>query len=244
VLGLPSPLMTPDPTARLKERPLPIKLACIDMAGTTVSDGGIVLQAFSAALEAVGLAGDDFGTAMKYAHDTMGFAKTAVFGRLLGDEVLVDKALTAFDASILEVISQGGVPEIPDAAKTLKALGQGGTQVCLTTGFSAVVQEAIVAQLGWGDLVSLQVAPGPRLRGRPYPDMVLFAALELKVDDVREIAVVGDTSNDLWSGHRAGAAIVAGVLTGSHDRAELEQAPHTHILSSIADLLPLLSPEL
>ena len=28
----------------------------------------------------------------------------------------------------------------------------------------------------------------------------------------------------------------AGVLTGAHSRAELEQAPHTHILGSVVDL--------
>jgi phosphoglycolate phosphatase len=65
--------------------------------------------------------------------------------------------------------------------------------------------------------------------------MVLCAALRAAVDDVREVAVAGDTANDLWSGYRAGASVVAGVLTGSHDRAELERAPHTHILSSSVD---------
>jgi phosphoglycolate phosphatase-like HAD superfamily hydrolase len=50
------------------------------------------------------------------------------------------------------------------------------------------------------------------------------------------VAVVGDTVNDLVSGTRAGAGIVAGVLTGAHDRATLSSAPHTHVLDSIAEL--------
>jgi len=33
---------------------------------------------------------------------------------------------------------------------------------------------------------------------------------------------------------------VAGVLTGAHDRAALEAAPHTHVLDSVADLEQLL----
>ena len=97
------------------------------------------------------------------------------------------------------------------------------------------MQRAIIDHLGWADVTDFFLAPGETVRGRPYPDMVLSAALRSPVDDVREIAVVGDTANDLWSGYRAGASVVAGVLTGAHDRAELERAPHTHILSSIVD---------
>ena len=51
--------------------------------------------------------------------------------------------------------------------------------------------------------------------------------------------MAGDTASDIESGLRAGAGLVAGVLTGSGSRAELEQAG-AHVLDSIADLLPLL----
>ena len=60
--------------------------------------------------------------------------------------------------------------------------------------------------------------------------------MRLGIDDVRSLAVAGDTANDLLAGWRAGAGVVAGVLTGAHGRAALEAAPHTHVLDSIADL--------
>ncbi len=115
-------------------------------------------------------------------------------------------------------------------------------QICLTTGFSADTQALLVAALGWSDLVDLALAPGPGLRGRPHPDMVLQAMLTLRIDDVAAVATVGDTTSDLLSGWRAGAGVVAGVLTGAHRRAELEAAPHTHLLASVADLPDLLLP--
>jgi phosphoglycolate phosphatase-like HAD superfamily hydrolase len=65
---------------------------------------------------------------------------------------------------------------------------------------------------------------------------VLEAVLALRIDDVHAVAVAGDTVSDLVAGTRAGAAIVAGVLTGAHGRAQLESAPHTHILESVAEL--------
>jgi phosphoglycolate phosphatase len=200
-----------------------------------MNDGGIVMDAFRSALEAVGVAEDRFEAAMKYARDTMGLSKAVVFKGVLEDDESVAQAVAAFDASVQGAIKDGRVREIPGARAAMAALRAGGVQVCLTTGFTDEVQRAVIDHLGWADVTDFFLAPGQTIRGRPYPDMVLSAALRSPVDDVREIAVVGDTSNDLWSGYRAGASVVAGVLTGSHDRAELEKAPHTHILSSIVD---------
>ncbi len=66
--------------------------------------------------------------------------------------------------------------------------------------------------------------------------MILTAVLRLRIDDVAEVAVVGDTTSDLIAGTRAGASIVAGVLTGAHSAEELAAAPHTHLLGSVAEL--------
>ena len=111
-----------------------------------------------------------------------------------------------------------------------------GVKVCLTTGFAPPTRDRILDALQWGALVDLVLSPADAGRGRPSPDMILTAVLRLEVDAVGEVAVAGDTVSDLIAGTRAGASIVAGVLTGAHGRAELEAAPHTHVLDSIADL--------
>jgi len=122
----------------------------------------------------------------------------------------------------------------------MQALRGAGMKVCLTTGFSAPTRDALVARLGWQQLVDLVLSPGDAGRGRPWPDMILTAVIRLQIGDVRHVAVAGDTTSDLWAAHRAGAGIVAGVLTGAHDRAQLESAPHTHILESVRELPGLL----
>jgi phosphonatase-like hydrolase len=216
-----------------------IRLACIDMAGTVVNDGGTVLNAFHSALGALDVQGRELDHAMEYALETMGQSKTVVFQHLLGSDERVAQAMAAFAAAMEGAMNKGEVSEIPGAATVLADMRATGVTVCLTTGFSPEVQEAIIEHLGWHNLVDFVLAPGGTVRGRPYPDMVLTAALRTGVDDVREVAVVGDTANDLWSGYRAGASAVVGVLTGTHGRAELERAPHTHILSSILDFPPL-----
>jgi phosphoglycolate phosphatase-like HAD superfamily hydrolase len=62
----------------------------------------------------------------------------------------------------------------------------------------------------------------------------------LGVDDPRAVVVVGDTVSDLEAGTAARAGAVVGVLTGAHDEAALEAAPHTAILPDITGLIGLL----
>lgn len=217
----------------------PITLVVADMAGTTVSDDGLVTGAFIAALAAVGIEPDDPANTerLQYVADTMGQSKIVVFRHLLGDEDTAQQALAGFEAAIAGRIAAGGAPALPGAADALAALRAAGVRVALTTGFTADTQRQIIDQLGWDDLIDVALAPTDTIRGRPHPDLVLAAGLAVGVDDVRSVAVVGDTTNDLFSGHHAGAGIVAGVLTGAHDAATLATAPHTHVLDSISDLV-------
>ena len=105
----------------------------------------------------------------------------------------------------------------------------------------ASLRDAIIGKLGWGALVDLALSPADAGRGRPWPDLPLTALLRLRGGAVGELAVAGDTASDIESGRRAGAAIVAGVLTGASTRADLEQADAPLILDTIAGILPYVS---
>ncbi|MDQ1519311.1 MAG: hypothetical protein QOI55_384 [Actinomycetota bacterium] len=127
------------------------------------------------------------------------------------------------------------IEALPGAETTFAALRAAGVRVCLATGMSRAMLDHLVDVLGWRDLVDLTLAPELEdgLRGPPFPDLVLAAMLRLHVDDVREVAVAGDTVDDLVAGARAGASVVVGVLTGADDAARLRSAPHTHVLRAI-----------
>jgi phosphoglycolate phosphatase len=214
-----------------------ISLAVLDMAGTTVRDDGAVEGAFRAALLAVGTpSGPELDRLLDQARATMGQSKIEVFRAVFGDENQAQRANQAFEAAYDKTIAESGAQPLPGAEDALRELRARDVRVCLTTGFSATTQARLVAVLGWEGLVDLTLAPGATRRGRPYPDLVLEAVLRLQIDDVRAVAVAGDTVSDLVAGTSAGASVVAGVLTGAHTRAQLESAPHTHILESIAEL--------
>ncbi|MFC9517189.1 phosphonatase-like hydrolase [Nocardiaceae bacterium NPDC056970] len=218
-----------------------IKLAVLDMAGTTVADDGLVLRAFDAAGAAAGLpaTGPEADAARRYVLDTMGQSKIVVFRALFGDEDRAQAANRAFETEYDRLVDEGGASAIPGAAESITALRDAGVQVALTTGFSRTTQDKLLAALGWQTLADLALSPAEAGRGRPYPDLILTALMRLGVDDVKDVGVLGDTANDITSGRRAGASIVAGALTGAHDEQQLRAAGPTHVVPSVREFTDL-----
>ena len=87
------------------------------------------------------------------------------------------------------------------------------------------------------------LCPEDAPRGYPWPDPMLCAMLRLGVTDVRETAYAGGTESGILCGRRAGAQIVAGILTGGHTRDRLQRAGATHLLGSFAELPGALAAE-
>jgi phosphoglycolate phosphatase len=218
-----------------------ITLACLDMAGTTVADDGTVLAAFTGAMDALGVVGEaERGRMTEYVVATMGESKIAVFRALFpGDEDRAQQANRAFEAAYARRIEQA--KPLPGAVETLEDLRERGVHVVLTTGFSRATADALLDHLEWRGLIDLSLTPEEvGGRGRPHPDLILAAADRYAEGDPGRVAVAGDTVGDIRSGLAAGAPIVAGVLTGAHDRDRLAEAGATHLLGSVAQLPALL----
>ena len=213
-------------------------IACLDMAGTTVRDDGVVLDAFRSAISGRSLSEAEYDQAMKDVQATMGQSKIEVFRRLLGDEG--PAANQAFEERYAAAVRAGAVEALPGAVDVLATLRAAGIKVCLLTGFSPVTRDAVLDALDWRPLIDLALSPADAGRGRPWPDLPLTALLRLGGGAVAELATVGDTPSDVESGLRAGAGIVAGVLTGSTSREEFAQARAPHVLDTVARFPALL----
>jgi phosphonatase-like hydrolase len=208
------------------------------MAGTTVRDDGAVTDAFASALATQNLSVRVFSQAMTDVRSSMGQSKIEVFRRILGDEQAAQQANEAFEDHYAAAVRTGRVTAMPGAADVLVTCRDAGIKICLATGFSPATRDAIISELGWGELIDLALSPADAGRGRPWPDLPLTALLLLHGGAVGELAVAGDTTSDVESGLRAGAGVVAGVLTGASTRADLEQAGAPLVLDTIAGLLP------
>lgn len=210
------------------------QLVVLDLAGTTIRDGGMVERAVAAAVDA---AEPGRTVTAQELITSRGLPKNELFGALFpGRPADAAHALATFNDHLLTLTATGHVTEISGAAQTIAELKAAGAAVYLMSGFAEPVAAALLTHLGWQYAVDGVLTPGSAGRGRPYPDLILSAALHTHVDDVRRIAVCGDTTNDLLAASRAGAGAVAGVLTGAHDRVRLATAPHTHLLDSIREL--------
>ena len=226
------------------DAPHDVELAVLAMVGTTVFDGGLLERAMTLTLADQGVeeGSEQFERMLRYARDTAGMSKLGVFSHLFEDQHRAAAANTYFERSCDELIADGVIQAVPGAEDAIGWLREAGIMVCLATGFGRHTQNMVLESLGWMGLADLSLCPADAGRGRPYPDMILTAVLALDVDDVRKVAVLGDSCADIQSGLRAGATTVAGVLTGAHGEHALRAAGATAVVQSIRDLPVLLEP--
>lgn len=146
---------------RKNEQRSRLNLIVLDMAGTTVSDGGLVEQAFGAAAQRLGVqpGSADHTENLDYVRATMGESKISVFRHLFGDEDRAQQANVAFEEAYGELVDGGRIAPVPGAREAIERLTEEGRTVVLSTGFARTTQDAILAALGWQDLVPLTLCP-------------------------------------------------------------------------------------
>lgn len=217
------------------------KLAVFDIAGTIVSDDGVVISSFIAAFSEVvpEVWAENDGDFLEYAHKTMGQSKIEVFRSLLGDDSLAHAAAEAFQAHYLrklpEVYLFDGVLEMFDSLRS------GGTYVALNTGFNRETLDVMLSTLrldGHVDATATQAEAG---EGRPSPAMIAHVAKQLAVESPADVAVLGDTRSDMEAAARFGAGMSIGVLTGEHDEVALRDAGAHQVVPIVTDALSILA---
>jgi phosphonatase-like hydrolase len=219
-------------------------LAALDMAGTTVDEGGLVYAAVEGAVaEAVG-----GPVPAELLQQWKGTSKEEAIAGLLhalgadDSQARVRSVYDAFAGRLEESYQTTPPGPVPGAPEMFETLRRAGVKVALQTGYAAPVAGSIMSGLGWtvGGTVDALVTSDTVAASRPAPYLIFHAMEATGVTDVRRVLTAGDTPNDLGAGMNAGAGFVVGVTTGSFTRAQLEAEPHTHILDSVAALPALL----
>ncbi len=228
--------------------PLPSpSLVVFDLAGTTIEDHDVVARCLAAAVRSEGVEVN-----REEANSVMGLPKPVAITRLLArhegkDEAAIDVdrvcSATAFfeDAILRHYRSPGAVVPIEGIEGVFTQLRDAGVKIAIDTGFSSVVADAILDQLGWiaDGVVTTRVTSDEVPHGRPSPDLLFEAMLRCGVYEVRSVAKVGDTPADLGEGQAAGCGWVVGVTYGTHTRAQLVDHPHTALVDDVEELLRL-----
>jgi phosphonatase-like hydrolase len=222
-----------------------IRVAVLDMAGTTVAEGGAVYAALAATVAAASGSTVPDPELQRW----MGADKREAISGLLAavgathGEAEVDEAYTDFCRRLDDAYLTTPPVPIPGIEAAMARLRATGVRVVLTTGFPDRVAHALIDALGWtvGSTIDGLVTAEQVGAGRPSPRMIEHAMALTGVTDPRHVVVAGDTLRDLEAGANAGAALIVGVLTGAQDAAALEAGPSTHVIASAADLPDLLA---
>lgn len=218
----------------------PIELAALDIAGTTLDEGGAVYRVLTDVVRDAGAPADDADV-----RTWMGADKREAITALLTVGAATPDAETVerVHGQFVERLSAAyaAVPPVPfpgveEALATLRARG---VRVVLTTGFDRTVTDPLLASVGWsvGEQLDAVVCASEVAAGRPEPFMIRRAMELTGVTDPAAVLVAGDTVLDVRAGLAAGAGIVVGVLTGAQTEAELAAEHPTHILAGVS-LLP------
>jgi phosphonatase-like hydrolase len=110
-------------------------------------------------------------------------------------------------------------------------------RIALNTGFDRTITGLLLDALGWREGVVDAVVCGDEVRqGRPAPYLIFRAMEAAGATSVHRVMNVGDTELDLRAGWNGGVGWNVGVTSGAHPRERLEQAPHTHLIESVASL--------
>jgi phosphonatase-like hydrolase len=220
-----------------------IALAALDIAGTTVEEGGAVYRALHDAVRRHGSTAEVADVAHWMGADKRTAIRSllAIGGTPTGvapEDGAVEEAFGDFERLLRTAYDETPPVAMPGVLDAFAALRAHGARIALTTGFSAEVTGLLLDRLGWreGETVDTVVCTDDVPAGRPAPYLVHRAMERTGVWRTAEVLSVGDTVLDLEAGTNAGAGVVVGVLSGGVPRATLAAAPHTHLLDSVAGL--------
>lgn len=228
-----------------------IKLAIFDLSGTTVEDDNAVAKCLYEAAKEFKL-----DVSLQDFERTIGTNKIHLYQFFLaktkGMDVkfedlekqhlpeLEDEAMTIFHryTEIMIQYYEEHVTAMPGAEDTFKWCHANGIKVATDTGFHRDVTNAIMKGLQWKERGLIDIAIDVEHTGgvgRPAPFMIYYAMKELGIQNVKEVAKLGDTPADLLSGTNASVAMNIGVLSGANSIEVLGPIAHTHILKSVKD---------
>jgi phosphonatase-like hydrolase len=230
------------------ESTMAVQLVVCDLAGTTVHDNQDVHKVLQRALAEHGV-----HISLSDANEVMGIPKPVAIEKLLAkrytgsrrvDEFWIHSIHNDFVRYMIDFYTNDeSVKEKEGASETFRKLKESKLKIVVDTGFDRPITNPLLERLGWEreGLIDGSVTSDEVERGRPYPDMI-YKAMEIAgVSDVQAVAKVGDTTSDLQEGKAAGCRYVIGVTTGAFSKAELEREFHTHLVSELKELIPIIT---
>jgi phosphonatase-like hydrolase len=236
-------ILTPAALAARHSSLPPVRLVVLDIGGTIIEDRGDIPETMRSALARHGVASTPEEIAKWRGASKREMVRHFVDQQTPKSNTDRDKLIaTIYDDFTANVIAiYRSVPPVKGAEDAIRQLRESGYLVATTTGFDRAITLSIFQRLKWESYFVATICSDDVAQGRPSPFMLFHAMEAARVNNVAEVVAVGDTPLDLQAGSNAGLRGVVGVLTGAATADKLRREPHTHIVSSVADLPALMS---
>tara|TARA_B100000963_G_scaffold299282_1_gene271281 strand:+ start:2441 stop:3112 length:672 start_codon:yes stop_codon:yes gene_type:complete len=213
------------------------------MAGTVINENGIIYNSLEKVLKNMGCVITNdmkeswYGQEKKrvlvdtlYEMDNKNFHERNLKYLLAKAERELEMELNKnyFENGEIEIID----PSLFDFFANLRI---NGVKIALNTGYNSNLQKRIIEEVGLKGCIDDYISSDMCRFGRPYPYMIHNLMERNGIYDVKNVAKVGDTINDMWEGRNAGVGLRIGVLSGAETREKLQ--PHSDVvINKITDL--------
>ena len=206
-----------------------ITMLVCDMAGTIIKENNIIYKAMANSLKMVG-----YSATEEQQKSWPGLEKKEVFFKHIknhyGKDVqpivimpIVDKAGDILKKELeKEYFENNNISLIDDDVLHLfENLRINGIKIALNTGYSRQMQHKIIKHFDLVNYVDDFISSEEVRHGRPFPYMIHRIMERNHILNVKNVAKIGDTLNDIKEGRNAGCGLNIGVLSGKENKDRL-----------------------
>lgn len=223
-----------------------VKMIVLDMAGTTVNEGGIIYKTLFNTLKSFNY--DVKENDIKSWH---GLNKYHVLDRYINKrdycktcnknkyQKRKNDVYKTFEGNLkLEYFYENNIKLIDGTLpETLNKIRSKNIKVALNTGYPRDIQETIIDKLNMSEFIDSYISSEDVEFSRPYPFMI-FKLMEMhKIESPSQVIKVGDTTNDILEGKNACCYKSIGVLSGAESKEDLIEAGAHLILDNAIQLI-------
>lgn len=212
-------------------------LILFDLVGTTVEDtasgASAVIECFAEIFVPYGLA-----LTKEEINPHRGKNKIEAIKNLLIANNLSPDMTTAMNLEFNRLLGEKirNFSPMDGAEDVFVLLRSKGIKIGIGSGLPEDFVTLLLDELGWGNVFDYTGSSESLGAGRPDPIMITDAMRKLGITDKNRVLKAGDTASDILEGKNAGVKTAA-VLTGTQNKAGLEQLMPDYVLESIKDIV-------
>ena len=217
-----------------------ITLLVCDMAGTIIKENGVIYKTIYNTLNKMKYPITQEDKKQWPGKDKFEVIETHISRFEMGSDYKIetDKAKKIFMEELhAEYFKNNTIKLIdPNLPRFFEKLRLHNIKIALNTGYPEDFQKKIIDNFDLDLYIDDFISSENLKYGRPYPYMIHRIMETTEVENIANVAKIGDTINDMKEGKNAGCGLVIGVLSGENTTKDLKKAGADIVIDNIMEL--------